>query len=401
MPRRLISTTVAAATLAFAAIATSCSKVVNDSQSSQNRIQIIPNTSPSVPQTVHSGDTVTIYGKNFPTDLSAITMTLNGKRCKLISANADSVRGLVPKMAGSGYVLLSSGADTVRGPEISYNYLVTVTTIAGTGGVGTSNGAALGSSFNCPWGITADANGDLYIADSYNRLLRKYTAASSTISQITIPGTLSFYSPYNIALDRATHNLYVTDFNVHLAKVYPDGTFKIIYNDSMPNAGIALGPDRFLYMSNNTNGNVIRLDTNGNQRTRFGNNIVTPRNLIFDRDGNLYIGAYGIYKITPQGVQSQIFFDNQWQGWEIARDTLGNIYEADHFNNNLRMIEASSGKVFTIAGSGSPQDTDGVGLGASFNGPMGLCIDDKGVLYMTTYNFNTTGGNEVRKITLQ
>jgi hypothetical protein len=352
-------------------------------------------------QSVHGGDTVIVYGKNLPTDLSAYTVTLNSKSFKIIAASPDSIQAVVPKMAGTGYIMVTRNNDSIKGPQIKYHYVVTVSTIAGNGSVGTANGAALSSSFYCPWGITADANGDLFIADCYNRLLRKYSAASATVSQISIPDTLPFYSPYNIALDRVTHNLYVTDFNVHLAKVHPDNSFTLIYNDSMPNAGIAVGPDGFLYMSNNTYGTVTRLDTNGNNRTRFGSNILTPRNLIFDKAGNLYVAAYGIYKITPQDVQTQIFFDNQFQGWEIARDAQGNIYEADHFNNNLRMIEACTGNVFTIAGSGNAEDVDGIGLNASFNGPQGLCIDDNGVLYMTTFNYDTNGGNKIRKITIQ
>jgi len=358
-------------------------------------------TATNTPIPIRGGDTLTLYGKNFPSDLSAFSVTLNGKAFRIVSANADSVRAIVPKMAGSGYAVLNVDTTSYQGPYLTYNYVVTVTTIAGNGSQGTNNGPALGASFYCPWGITADANGDLYIADCYNRLLRKYTAATSSVSQIDIPDTLPFYSPYNIALDRLTHNLYVTDFNLHLAKYNPGGNFTLLYNDSMPNTGIAVGPDGWLYMSNNTYGTVIRLDTNGNNRTLFGRNIETPRNLVFDKSGNLYVAAYGIYKITPADVQTELLFDSVYQGWEIARDTLGNIYEADHFANNLRMVEASTGKIFTIAGSGNAADIDGIGLNASFNGPQGLCIDDNGNLYMTTYNYTNNSGNEVRKITIQ
>ena len=65
------------------------------------------------------------------------------------------------------------------------------------------------------------------------------------------------------------------------------------------------------------------------------------------------------------------------------------------------MIEASTGNAIILAGSGNPADVDGIGLNASFNGPQGLCIDDNGVLYMTTFNYDNNGGNEVRRITIQ
>ena len=72
----------------------------------------------------------------------------------------------------------------------------------------------------------------------------------------------------------------------------------------------------------------------------------TPRNLIFDKSGNLYIGAYGIYEITPADVQTELFRDNVFGGWEIVRDDQGN-------------------------------------------------------LYTTTFNYTTNGGNEIRKVTIR
>ena len=55
----------------------------------------------------------------------------------------------------------------------------------------------------------------------------------------------------------------------------------------------------------------------------------------------------------------------------------------------------------TIAGNGVAADTDGIGLDASFNGPQGITIDAAGNLYVTTFNYNTNGGNKVRKITFE
>lgn len=395
MPKHFILHLSAAGLFLLAALLPSCRKY-DVHHNPDGHIQISAKDTLSV----HGGDTVTVYGKHLPADLSVFGITLNGRGLKVVNASADSFQVVVPKMAGSGRVVVTAKGITINGPYVIYNYVATVTTIAGNGTAGSDNGPALSSSFKSPWGITADANGDLYIADTYNRLLRKYTAATATVSQIDIPFSVSFYSPYNIALDRVTHNLYVTDFNDHLVKVNPDNNFTLIYNDSMPNAGIAVGPDGYLYMGNNSYGTITRLDTNGNNRSRYAN-IPLPRNLFFDKDGNLYVSAYGIYKVTPGGVQSQVYFDPAFQGWEVARDTLGNFYEADHFNNSLRMIEASTGNMFVIAGSGDAQDVDGVGPGASFNGPQGICIDDNGVLYMTTFNYDTNGGNRVRKIVVQ
>ena len=57
----------------------------------------------------------------------------------------------------------------------------------------------------------------------------------------------------------------------------------------------------------------------------------------------------------------------------------------------------SKGNVSVIAESGATSDIDGIGLQASFNRLQGLTIDSHGNLYVTTYNYQTNGGNEVRK----
>ena len=163
---------------------------------------------------------------------------------KIITSSPTSISAIVPKMVGSGSPTVIVDSISFPGPYMTYKYVAIVTTIAGTGQTGTNDGPALTSSFYCPWGITADANGDLYIADSYNRLLRKYTAATATISTIYIPDTVTFYSPYNIALDRNTHNLYVTDLNTHLLKVNPNNQTTVIYNGPMVTTRYRSGPGR-------------------------------------------------------------------------------------------------------------------------------------------------------------
>ena len=81
-------------------------------------------------------------------------------------------------------------------------------------------------------------------------------------------------------------------------------------------------------------------------------------------------------------------------------DAWGNFYEADHVANTIKIIE-KSGHVVTIAGSGAAEDIDGVDLRAAFNGPQGLTIDKEGILYVTTYNYATAGGNKLRKVVIE
>jgi secreted PhoX family phosphatase len=77
----------------------------------------------------------------------------------------------------------------------------------------------------------------------------------------------------------------------------------------------------------------------------------------------------------------------------VAVDSAGNVYVADSGNNEIRKI-TSAGVVTTFAGSGTQGNADGIGRGASFNGPEGVAVDSMGNVYVGD-EFN----NEIRKIT--
>lgn len=354
------------------------------------------------------GDTITLKGSNLPTNGNA-TIVVNGQTFPIAELTSNSVRAVVPKMVGSGKVTVKLGEQTFGGPDFTYKYKATVTTLAGSGDATYQDGKGAAASFKCPWGIVADDNGDLYIADCYNRLIRKI-APDGLVPSISIPVTINggeFYSPNDIALDKITHTFYVTDFNAHLLKINNDNSMSVIYNGPMATSGIAIGSDGLLYMANNTTATIFQLSTDGATVKTYSSNIITPRNIIFDKFNNMYVAGYdgnkgqaAIFQVTPDGGNKVVYDDPEFKGWEIAIDQAGNFYEADHFNNVIKIID-KNGKITTIAGSGNPQDADGEGLAASFNGPQGLAIDANGNLYVSTYNYTTGGGNKIRKIIVQ
>ena len=352
------------------------------------------------------GQTITILGKNLLASGQSPTITLNAKHLTIAYSSNDSIKVVIPKLIGSGRITISESGETYPGPQFTYEYTATVTTVAGTGAVGNNDGANDVATFNCPWGITADLNGDLYIADVYNRLIRKITAATNQVSGISF-GSLDFDSPYNLALDTKKHDLYVTDFNVHLAKIAANGSISVIYTGAATTAGIAFGPDGYLYMSNNNLGTIVKITPDGQTVANFSSGITTPRNIIFNSNNTMFVAGYnvatasaGIFQVDNTGNATFVLPDKAFGGWEIAADAYGNFYEADHFNNVIRLIDPN-GNAMTIAGSGTAADVDGIGQGASFNGPQGLTIDTNGNLYVTTYNYDTKGGNKVRKIVVE
>ena len=95
-----------------------------------------------------------------------------------------------------------------------------VTTIAGggTGSQGSSNGTGTSASFFYPYGITTDGT-NLYVADLQNHLIRKIVISTRVVTTITGTGSIgsangtgtsaSFFYPYGITTDGT--NLYISD----------------------------------------------------------------------------------------------------------------------------------------------------------------------------------------------
>lgn len=122
---------------------------------------------------------------------------------------------------------------------------------------------------------------------------------------------------------------------------------------------------------------------------------IGPRGAIYVADGG---EANRIRVVQPDGAVSTLaggkegFIDGLGTAAAfntpsaIALDHLGNLYVADTGNHAIRRI-APDGAVTTLAGNGSPGYVDGIGRAAQFNGPVGIAVDDAGIVYVAdTYN---------------
>jgi sugar lactone lactonase YvrE/uncharacterized protein YegL len=133
-------------------------------------------------------------------------------------------RGLA--VDGQGHVYVSdSGNNRIR--KITAGGVVS--TVAGSGRVGRSNGVAAQASFSNPSGLALSARGELFIADTGNHMIRKLSGGVvSTVAGSGLAGHLDgftalFRSPSALALD-GLGNLYISDqLNYRLRKVLRSG----------------------------------------------------------------------------------------------------------------------------------------------------------------------------------
>ncbi|MGF6356272.1 putative repeat protein (TIGR02543 family) [Paenibacillus sp. 4624] len=90
---------------------------------------------------------------------------------------------------------------------------------------GSWEGITAGTKFNMPQGIATDASGDVYVADSYNHVVRKQSAGVwTTVSEVS-----DFSIPYGVAI---SHNgdVYVTDYESgHIKRLIVNAAIPVIH----------------------------------------------------------------------------------------------------------------------------------------------------------------------------
>ena len=152
------------------------------------------------------------------------------------AARFSSPVGIAVDTNGNIYVT-DTPNDTVRKvTPVGTNWVVT--TLAGQPGIRGSNDGTNGvARFNRPSGVLVDANGNIYVADTYNSVIREMTPAGTNWVVTTIAGmapnfgtadgtngAAQFGLPYGLAMD-GEGNLYMTDsYFLDIRKLTPEGT---------------------------------------------------------------------------------------------------------------------------------------------------------------------------------
>jgi len=222
-------------------------------------------------------------------------------------------------LSGNVYV-----ADTENNMVRKITPTGVVSNFAGSGKKGSADGTGSAASFDTPFGIAADALGNIYVADTYNGAIRKITP-ERVVS--TLPAT--GFNPVSIALD-ASGTIYVADSrNYKVKKIAPDGTVSTLAGNGTQAvvdgiwteasfyspSGIAVDASGTVYLSENYKNIIRKITPRGTVSTWAGNEIAgedngfgsaasfaAPKEVAVDASGNLYVADdenYIIRKISP------------------------------------------------------------------------------------------------------
>jgi sugar lactone lactonase YvrE len=307
-------------------------------------------------------------------------------------ARFSSPAGVSVDALGNIFVA-DTGNQTLR--KISLSGGVTVYTIGGSAGLqGNTDGAGVFARFNSPSALAVDTLGNLYIADQGNDTIRvsgSVLLGSGSGSNSNSTGNSSGSGSGSSGSSSSGSGTNSSGGNS---------------NTSSGNSGSSSGTGSTGSGSSDPLAGSVSPTTSGGAGF-----FVRPAGVVLDSAGNLYVADannHTIKKVTPGGAVS-VFAGTSGvvgsvdgigtsaqfsQPAGMAIDSTGDIYVTDTANAVIRKI-SPSGVVTTVAGSVATRGTtDGTGTAALFNAPSGIAIDGAGNLYVADSSANT-----VRKIT--
>ena len=242
-------------------------------------------------------------------------------------------------VARDGTLFISdTGNNTIRRRAVDG----TISTFAGFAGTpGSTNGVGSVARFNAPLGLALAVNGDLFVADSGNHVIRRITSGGSVTTfagGAELWGAVDgkgdqarFNGPVGLVFDKAGNLLVADSFNHSIRKITPDGTVTTLAG-KLGEDGFADGPA---------------------SDARFG----APAELAFDPNGNLFVtdGWYDtLRKITPEGTVSTVAglvgtegsTDGSYGGarffnpYGIVATPTGSLIVSDTYNELIREVIA-------------------------------------------------------------
>lgn len=341
---------------------------------------------------------------------------------------ADTYNNLIRKInISSGQVTTLAGdtADLRKGPDSNIGY--------------TNATNPLKARFNTPFGVCVDDTGNVYVADSYNNVIRKIwtsgkvtTYAGRDSAGMTIAGFVNgpdsvaeFYTPTSIAID-SSGNIYVADDgNNAVREISVSGMVTTLagqgpdyggyINGPIDTAqfyslfGIALNKTGAVFTSQYSNGyNAIRRIYHDTVTTYSGFDTIgfDISALYWGLIPNGYKNGYqNVYQVgisvnnlgdTTKYIAKGILYNTPTG---ITLDTSGNLLVCDEYNNVIRMMNAKDSLVSTFAGNDSVSIfgyLNGPDSVAEFYNPIGIVADKKGNFYVTDL-----GNNVIRRISTQ
>lgn len=284
-----------------------------------------------------------------------------------------------------------------------------VFTLAGSmeGAPGAADATGTSASFNSPEGITADQNGNVYVADTMNNRIRKITP-NGTVTTIGgggagwadgMGGSAKFNQPYGLAVTPSGSTLYIADrsnFRIRRMDLATNSVTTLAGTGEFGTANGSGSQATFgrlgdmvvtesgdVYVTDSGQGGSVRKISASGTVSTLATGLSGIKGITADYYTNDVYAAIEttgeIKKISPTGSVSTVAWNlRKPSDVDVALD--GRIFVTEHPDSGPRVVVANGGSASLLAGS-STGSTDGSLTSASFKGAASLTIYN-GTLYV-------------------
>ena len=308
--------------------------------------------------------------------------------------------------------MVSSGRGATIQNSVPYPQASYIATIAGSSEGYAGNGVAASSQdvkLNSPSGVAVDGAGNVYIADTGNHAIREIVAATGSILTIAGNGTsgnsgdngpatsASLNGPWGVTVD-AAGNLFIADTGNHEIRAVCAST------NSLYGVPCGASGDIVTVAGTGYTGSLGAGAYFGDGGPAIAAELNYPYTVAFDAQLNMYIPDSGnnrIRLVTPAGIIST-FAGTGEPGYYgdghaataallqipsgVAVDSAQNVLISDSQNNSIRKVSSLTGNISTVIKGA---------VGTSFNGkrilqntleaPKSIALDPYGNLYIANY----------------
>ena len=279
--------------------------------------------------------------------------------------------------SGNGTFNFSFAADTgaTRSGTVTIAGQTLTVTQAGAGYVAAGS-MALFTGLSGPYGVAADASGNVYASDSGHNAIKEWHAATGTVTTIVSTG---LNNPFELAVD-GSGNVYIADQSDNAIKEWnaATGTVTTLVSTGLnyPD-GVAVDASGNVYIADSLNGALKEWHVaTGTVTTLAGG--LQPVGVAVDSLGNVYIadGGNNVVKEWHAATGTVTTLVTGLNNpWGVAVDGSGNIYIADGGNIAVKEWQAATGTVTTLPFAG-------------LAGPSNVAVDISGNVYTSDWGNN-------------
>jgi DNA-binding beta-propeller fold protein YncE len=224
--------------------------------------------------------------------------------------------------------------------------------------------------FDNPHGLTVDSAGNIFVADSGNGRIEKFSPKGAFVRSIVAT------DPNGVAIDRAG-NIYVAEIGSKhsVQKLGPDGTFIAKWAPGLYGPRkIAIGPDDAIYVVDSGRNRTVKFSPNGQVLASWGSEGSGDGEFRGNSSVAVDPGSNRVYVADPMNSRIQVFdsagkFLAKWSvpewGQPIGFEDLaidlqrGRLYASSAHMNSILVFDLQGNRIGILTPS-SPDKLEGV-----------------------------------------